>query len=239
MNDKKNRFEEIVFTQPDQVDWKLGNAIHVWKFPVLPAGFTILTDSEKIIVERFRFEGDRNRFITGRKSLRNLLSKYLSVSPSDIHIVAEKRQKPYVKTPDSIIRFNISHSGLWVVIAFAQDELGIDIEKIDSAFDYSNLLPEHFSLTERQFISSAENPLSAFYLLWTRKEALTKAEGVGLRENLSQVSVLDRCSVSGSNGKNWRIKSFNLSSEYPVSLAYCNSPGEICYVDGSKFFAGI
>jgi 4'-phosphopantetheinyl transferase len=216
----------------------LGNAVHIWKFPVLPVDFSILTDSEKTIAERFRFEDDRNRYITSRKALRNLLAKYLSVNPSDIHIIAEKGQKPYVKSPDTTIRFNISHSGEWVVIALAQNELGIDIEKIDSAFDYSNLLTEHFSVAERQFISSAESPISAFYFLWTRKEALTKAEGLGLREKLSEVSVLGRSSVSGSNKKNWSIKSFNLYPDYPVSIAYSNSAGEICYLDGSHFITG-
>lgn len=239
MNVKENRHEEFAFVQPEQVDWKLGNAVHIWKFPVLPADFSILTDSEKIIAGRFRFEGDRNRFATGRKALRNLLAKYLSVSLSDIHIISEKGQKPHIKIPDATICFNISHSGKWVVIALSQDELGIDIEKIDSAFDYSNLLPEHFSMAEQQFISSAENPVPAFYFLWTRKEAMTKAEGMGLRENLSQVSILGQDSVSGLNSKIWRIKSFNLSPEYPVSLVYSDSNKEICYLDGSHFFAGI
>jgi 4'-phosphopantetheinyl transferase len=216
----------------------LKNAVHIWKFPVLPTDFSKLNDAEKTVVKRFRFEDDRNRYVTGRISLRNLLAKYHSVNSSDIHIIAEKGQKPYVRFPDSTICFNISHSGGWVVMAFAQDELGIDIEKIDPAFDYLNLLAEHFSLAERQFISSAENPLSAFYFLWTRKEAATKAEGLGLRENLSQISVLDQVWISGSNDKNWCIKSFFLSPDYPVSIVYCNSPGEISYLDGSRLITG-
>jgi 4'-phosphopantetheinyl transferase len=239
MSHSENRIKEFVFVQPDQVDWKLGNEVHVWKFPAIPSDFSELNDQEKIVAERFRFEGDRNRYVTGRKSLRNLLAKYHSVDMSDIHIIGEKGQKPQVISPNSTIRFNISHSGEWVVIALAQEELGIDIEWIDSAFDYSNILMEHFGMAERQFISSAENPLSAFYFLWTRKEALAKAEGSGLPENLSWVSVLGRDSISGSNKKKWNIKSFNLSPDYPVSLVYSDSLREIFYFDGSHLFTGI
>jgi 4'-phosphopantetheinyl transferase len=235
MDDRKNQFEEFIFVQPYQVNWKLGNEVHVWKFPVLPADYSILSDSEKIIVKRFRLEDDRDRYVIGRKSLRLLLSKYLSVNPSDIQIIAERGQKPYIKSPDSAIRFNISHSGEWVIIAFAQNELGVDIEKIDSAFDYTNLLPEHFSLEEQLFVSRSENPVSAFYFLWTRKEALTKAAGNGLRENLNRISVLDSDLFSGIDSREWKIKSFNLSPHYPVSLAYCQSHNEIYCLDGVQF----
>src|SRR5450631_1416923 len=97
MTKKENRFENFVCIQPDQFDWTLEDAVHVWKFPVSDADFSLLTDSERRIGRRFRFETDRNRYFTGRQSLRFLLSKYLSVIPADICIISEKGQKPFVK----------------------------------------------------------------------------------------------------------------------------------------------
>ena len=237
MTEPENRSANFISIQPDRYDWKLETSIHVWKFPVLSSGSSMLTDSERIIGARFRFEADRNRFITGRKSIRFLLSKYLSVNPLEIHILSGKGLKPTIKSPVSSIRFNISHSGEWVVVALAQSEVGIDIEKIDSNFDYSNLLLEHFSREERQFISDAKIPVAAFYFLWTRKEALTKAEGAGLHENLKTILSLDQGSNMGLQNREWKIESFNLSRDYPVSLAYCGSPGQICYLDGTSLLA--
>jgi 4'-phosphopantetheinyl transferase len=233
MAEKENGFENFHIIQRDQFDWNLEDAIHVWRFPVLAADFSLLTDAERMIALRFRFEADRNRYVTGRRSLRFLLSKYLAASPTEILIVSEKGQKPFVKNPDFSVRFNISHSGQWVVVALAKHELGIDIEKVDSAFDYSNLIREHFSVAEQQFVSHAEVPVDAFYLLWTRKEALTKAEGRGLHENLKSVSALGEYAISGAHEKNWKIRSFRLSPEYPVSLAYSGLQLEIGYFDGS------
>src|SRR5664279_321839 len=107
MTESENRFEKIAFIEPDLLNWNPGNAVHVWKFPVLPADFSLLTNSEKIIAERFRFDGDRNRYVMGRRSLRFLLARYLLLDPLDIQIIAEKGQKPYLQNPGSTIRFNI------------------------------------------------------------------------------------------------------------------------------------
>jgi len=239
MTDKENRFEHFDFIQPDPFDWKLERAVHIWKFPVLGGFFSLLTDSEKMIGERFRFDGDRNRYITGRRSLRILLSNYLLLDPMDIRIIAEKGQKPFIENAGAPMRFNISHSGEWVVVALSRDELGIDIEKIDSAFDFSDLLQEHFSPAEQQFVATAKIPVAAFYFLWTRKEAVTKAVGFGLRDNLKTVSVLDQFSPHEEHLKKWMIKSFSFSPDYPVSVAYCSSQPEIGYFDGSHLLSGI
>ena len=187
-----------------------------------------------MICRKFRFEADRNRFFTGRHSVRLLLSKYLCANSVDIRIIAEKGEKPFIKNPETSVRFNISHSGQWVVIALSNEELGIDIEKIDMSFDYINLLEEHFTQAEQEFIADAEIPAAAFYYLWTRKEALIKAIGTGLQDSLKEVSALDEVVFPHMSEKKWKIKSFSLRSDYPVALAYCSLPENICFFDGTR-----
>jgi 4'-phosphopantetheinyl transferase len=211
---------EIQFTNHDQNSWELGNSVHVWKFPVIKTGFSLLTEPEKEFAGRFRFEADRDRYAVGRQALRFLLSKYLSVSPMKIIISAEKGQKPFISKPSSNIQFNVSHSGDWVLIAFANTPVGIDIEKINPEFSYKELLQDHFSEAEQTFISEAADPVSAFYYLWTCKEALTKCWGTGLQENLKPVNVLDLHSIIEMNNKSWQLKSFNISADYPAAIAY-------------------
>ena len=222
---------EILFTNPDQNSWELGNSVHLWKFPVSPTGFSFLTEPEKEFAGRFRFEADRNRYAVGRRALRFLLSKYLSVSPMEIIISAEKGQKPFISNPSSNIQFNVSHSGDWVLVVFANTPVGIDIERINPEFSYKELLQDHFSEAEQAFISKAADPVSAFYYLWTRKEALTKAWGTGLQENLKQVNVLDLHSIIEMDNKSWQLKSFNISGDYSAAIAYPSNSESIIFLN--------
>ena len=70
-----------------------------------------------------------------------------------------------------------------------ETELGIDVE------DLRPIQPEvaegHFSPTELAALSSLEGEawLNGFYHCWTRKEAILKAEGVGLNLPLNSFDV--------------------------------------------------
>jgi 4'-phosphopantetheinyl transferase len=225
-----------LFQKPDHISWDTGNDIHVWKFPVIPTNFYFLNDEEKIIAQRFRFDEDRVRFSVGRQSLRLLLSRYLSVQPLDIVLSAEKNQKPFLISHSSPIHFNISHSGGWVLIALATEELGIDIEMVDEDFSYGEILSEHFNPEEGDFITKSTDPVRAFYYLWTRKEALTKAWGTGLQENLKAVNALHSGLLTDTHKKTWEIESFSISSNYPAALAYSTKLAHIFYFEGNTLF---
>jgi 4'-phosphopantetheinyl transferase len=222
----------VTFDQPGPSTWALGDNIHIWKFPAIENGSSLLTPSEKEIAGRFRFAGDRNRFAVGRHALRLLLSKYLSVPPEEISIVAQKGQKPFVSSPPCDIRFNISHSGDWVLIVFANEEIGIDVEKINPDFNYNDVLGEHFSDAEKAFISGNDNPVSSFYYLWTRKEALTKARGRGLGENLIVINTLG--GLLELNKKTWRLESFEIPESYHAAIAYSAELKNPVYFDGAS-----
>ncbi len=224
------------FQKPDHISWDTGSDIHVWKFPVLPANFYFLNDEEITIARRFRFDEDRLRFSVGRQSLRLLLSRYLSVQPLDIILSGDKNQKPFIISPSSGFQFNISHSGGWVLIAVANAELGIDIEMADEDFSFGEILSEHFNPEEGDFVTKAANPTQAFFYLWTRKEALTKAWGTGLQENLKTVRVLDSGPWTDTQKKTWKIASFNASPNYPAALAYSSKLECIFYFEGDALF---
>jgi len=106
------------------------------------------------------------------------------------------------------------------------------MEKVDPVFAHEDILTEHFSEAEKTFVLSAADPAAAFYFLWTRKEALTKAWGTGLQENLKLVSVLEEDPVIEMNRASWRLKSFSVSENYPAALA-SHAMENIFYFDGS------
>lgn len=226
--------KEIQFMSPVHFYRLDENDIHVWKFPVVDTDVSYLSESEKALAIRFHFESDRNRFVVGRQAIRFLLSKYLSVNPAEIVITGEKGQKPVISSPAFPIHFNISHSRDLVLIAIGGKQLGVDLEKIDPTFDYTALLEEHFSEAERKFIAVAQDPLKTFYFIWTRKEALTKAWGTGLLENLKEVSALETNTRTDNEKKSWNVKSFYADQEYPAAIAYSGDSVNFVFLDGNS-----
>lgn len=81
----------------------------------------------------------------------------------------------------SDVFFNISHSGDWVVCAFSNYEIGIDIEKIKDA--KMNVARKYYSDDEYKKMICIHNNTEQnefFYLLWTLKESYLKNIGMGI-----------------------------------------------------------
>lgn len=74
------------------------------------------------------------------------------------------------------IHFNVSHSGDYVLMSVADKPVGIDIEGIDYKIDPLRLGETVFSPSENALING---DIKNFFMLWTKKEALFKAEGTG------------------------------------------------------------
>jgi 4'-phosphopantetheinyl transferase len=217
-------FDQIFVTPPVSMSQSLPG-IDIWRFPAIQHDEKLLTDQEIIFANRFYQKEDRHRFITGRTSLRALASGYLGVLPQDIEISFGLNKKPFISNPQTDLRFNISHSGDWLLIAFASIELGIDIEQIKTDFLIDDIMSNYFNRKEQAYIVDHQNPQYAFFVLWTRKEALMKAWGTGLQDNL--------WSISGIDDPQWHIESFRVSAEYPAALVYAGVEKVINYYDGN------
>ena len=82
--------------------------------------------------------------------------------------------KPYLK--DGSMYFNVSHSGDYVVLATADREIGVDIEMITP---YPEAVAARcFTPAELEWMRS-ERTDEAFFRLWTAKESVMKATGLG------------------------------------------------------------
>ncbi len=100
--------------------------------------------------------------------------------------------KPFLVGSENI-KFNISHSGDWVVCICNEMEVGIDIEKICD-INYDNIAKRFFNKEEYTFLSNynfIDEKLKIFYKLWTLKECYIKMLGIGLSIPLNSFSVIE------------------------------------------------
>ena len=178
----------------------IGNEIHVWSVSLDQAqcGMThvaaTLCPEERARARRFHFERDRNRFVASRGSLRALLGRYLDVSPAEINFAYSARGKPSLAKAFSrdSVHFNLAHSGALALVALTRvAEVGVDVEQIRSVEDAEAIAKRFFSPRESEILQRLPTTelQTAFFNLWTRKEAWLKATGEGISESLSHVEV--------------------------------------------------
>jgi 4'-phosphopantetheinyl transferase len=142
----------------------------------------VLSEDERERAARFHFRKDFERYVTARAHLRLQLASYLDCDPGSLSFQYTEFGKPFL--PGSSLRFNLSHSGDWILYAFTEAaDVGIDIEQIKSMADtLRNIAQQNFSLAEFSAWEALpeEDKVGGFYRCWTRKEAFVKAMGEGL-----------------------------------------------------------
>ena len=127
--------------------------------------------------EKFRFERDRLLCIGGGFLMRHVVG---------IHDESELRHGPYGKlSAPGYPSFNLSHSGEWCILSKSDSEIGVDVERIDE----NRLITLPVFLTPGELTWMDDDP-ERFYQLWTLKESLLKAVGMGMALEPVTVNVL-------------------------------------------------
>ncbi len=170
----------------------------------------VLQPDEVEQARRFRVSVPRNEFVAGRAMLRLLLARELGCVPREVRLRLGAQGKPMVDG----IEFNVAHTRGVVLIALSRaGAVGLDIEREDRTVEAVDIARASFHPEEVQWIeqtAEAERP-AAFFRCWTRKEAVTKADGRGLS------MVLNSFSVCG--GRGLERENFSLAPELRVQIA--------------------
>ncbi|TFH34341.1 MAG: 4'-phosphopantetheinyl transferase superfamily protein [Anaerolineales bacterium] len=152
-----------------------------------------LSPEELIHASSFRHDRDKGRFLTHKSALREILGGYLGLEPEDVRFVRDRWGKPNVANPDTdALEFNTSHSGgISLIVVRRGGKVGVDIEKVIPDFPWREVAPKALNESEIRALEllPAEQKSDAFYAIWTRKEALAKAVGLGLRLDLPALQV--------------------------------------------------
>ena len=145
-----------------------------------------LSPAELVRLESIRHPRQARLFVLGRYLLRQLLADRLNQPAEHIAIYIDARGKPLLEQKGWY--FNISHSGDMLALAIGNGgSLGVDIEgRSLSATQRTRLARRYLSGQEQQWLSLSQNPTD-FTRLWTVKEAVLKAHGGGIANNLQRV----------------------------------------------------
>ena len=164
--------------------------VHVWHGS-LEASPDAVTPAEESRALRMRSPRRRREFLVARGALRRILASALGIDPLLLPIREGAHGKPRLGSDRLLpIGFNVSHSGDRFVVALALGmEPGVDIERIRARRDLVGLARWSFSPAEQEEVVAAPEPMDAFYRVWSRKEAVIKADGRGISIGLDRFDV--------------------------------------------------
>lgn len=184
----------------------------------------LLTEDEKTKGNRYLRQEDKNSFKVRRSVLKTLIARFLAIPTDEVVFnTYNNKKKPHIEG----IHFNTSHSHDLSLIAISKAIIGVDIEFEQPNFDFTEVAPTALTEDEQAFINHNSNPISNFYTVWTRKEALLKASGEGLVDQLNQMSTMRR-EVSRYNYK-YRLLSLKTDQNYSISIAINQEEPDISY----------
>lgn len=172
-----------------------------------------LDEASQQKILRFRRTEDQQASLLGKMLLLKGLLYFGYTKAVLNEIKYTKYERPFINLP---IDFNISHSGKIIICAITNNgKVGIDIEKIRPVKigDFRNI----FSIGEYNSILNSENSYNRFFNIWTRKEAVIKANGQGLYIPLQNILVKN--DTVALYNDTWYLKDIFLDDEYSSSMA--------------------
>ena len=180
-----------------------GGGVEVWRVDLDggPVGVRPL-EEEVERAQRLRDEVARARFLTSRAWLRLVLGDRLGVDHHGLRFTYGERGKPSV-VGGGDVRFSLSRSGSVCHSAVTSGrEGGVDVARIRHDVDHEAVARQLFAPAEIETLDRLTGAArtDAFFSLWTRKEAVVKASGIGLGDGLDGFdarpdTVADRWSV--------------------------------------------
>ncbi len=174
------------------------NDCHVWTLSLEQPSDVLarlqqnLSEDEIRRAKRYRFARQRQQFTLVRGALRQLLGCYLDMASENCRFTLSESNKPALAEAKIDLRFNVAHAGGQAIIAIARGiEIGVDIEARQPLDERQALADMILSPAEKERWQALyeEARTLAFYALWTRKEAVTKAIGLGLLMDFNTLEV--------------------------------------------------
>jgi 4'-phosphopantetheinyl transferase len=173
--------------------------IHIWfrsteslDESAIAAAVSVLSDDERARYRRFHFAHDARDYAAAHALLRAALSRDGNLPPESWRFDKDARGKPFLIDQGARrASFSLSHAHGMVACAVTQDaDVGVDVECIDRTVNAGELAARFFAPAEADLLAQLDAGArrDRFFDLWTLKEALVKALGVGLAMSLASLA---------------------------------------------------
>ncbi len=162
---------------------------------------------------------DRQLRILGKLLLKQLLIDFGSAHLSNLLTLKyTNNNRPYF---EGNIDFSTTHAENKVMCAASiRNKVGLDIEfikEVNPAGYY-----QYFSRTDIDLLEKSKDPMQLFYQLWTRKEALAKATGLGVMMPFESLSISGEYIEMGQ--EKYQITDLKIDENYKGALAILTLP---------------
>ncbi|MCM3703247.1 4'-phosphopantetheinyl transferase superfamily protein [Paenibacillus macerans] len=183
-------------------------------------------EKKKERINRFYRIEDSYRSLLGDALIRHKIKQFTGIHNHQLKIDLSSYGKPYID-PSLGIHFNITHSGEWVVAAFGEKNVGIDIEEIKPInFEIAKKCFSPREFADLTTLTDIDEKRSYFYDLWTLKESYIKTIGRGLSIPLNSFSIFMNSDkeifIDGAEDTVF-FKQYSLDCSYKLSVcSYLN-----------------
>lgn len=214
------------------------NEVHVWNYPLnivetdMDFFYGLLSDEEKKGIDKIKLQGVRDKRVTSKAIVKDIISKYLGINSDQIKYSYNRFGKPVL--PENInlpcLNFNISHSeNLGIIALVKKNQIGVDVERLIDLTDIDDIIILCFSKNEQRLFKDLEGleKTRLFYKIWTGKEAFIKAVGKGFSFPLENISfglninkeiMISEISDFQENLNNWHVYNFTPEENYTSTI---------------------
>ncbi len=179
---------------PDTIDESqiflcCGNVNQIFQAEISPV--ELLSAQQRSEAEKIKNADRKWHFIIIRACLNLFLSRFTGTEPAKHVFLKNESGKPFLKSPEPKLHFNLSHAGDDFLIAVSIHPVGVDLEKKDRKIpELDDIIKRYYSHEEQQAVNTSTYPEETFLRIWTIKEAVIKAIGTGIHENLKALNTL-------------------------------------------------
>lgn len=175
-----------------------------------------LEDKKRSLLAGYLIQAGAREWTTEEGGLRE------NAIPLSLSYGCSKYGKPYLREGKKELYFNISHSQNYVVCAFSDSEVGVDIQAHKKG--KGDIAQRFFSREDKELMEKLSgesgNAEEIFFCLWTIKESYMKLTGEGMRQGLDTTMIEIGERQEGEEGQRGQKaqRGQNLQAEYRAGI---------------------
>lgn len=220
----------------------MARALHLWyalteNVPpsALRDGFLgVLSAEEQERYSSLLGEEHRHSYLLAHALVRKLIAEKLGLNAADLRFAKDPRGKPRLRDVPGT-EFSLSHADGIVACIAGDTPVGVDVEPIERGQSLEEIFSRFLGQAEKQELPGAARA-EKLIELWTCKEALLKASGVGLSRRIQDISILTdgsgiRVQWQGREDQHWQVRRFRVGDRFAGAVANERDLGDIRVAD--------